>query len=121
METTFTPAALYAHDDSFINKVGNRVGVFRITDSPESCGKWIGEVPPYGKETGNFPEHEEAKAYAQLFAAAPDMAKAIELALNIKDLWAPAGDPSGEHEGEAQALQSMLTYLEAAYLKATGK
>lgn len=121
MSEKFTPVPLYAHDDSHINKDGKRVGVVRITDSPESYGKWIGEVPPYGKETGNFPDHEEAKVYAQLFAAAPDMVKAIELALNIKDLWAPVCDPSIEYEGEAQALQSMVDALKAAYLKATGK
>jgi len=120
--TQFISAALYAYDDSHINDCGKRIGVIRIVDTPEPpADKWIAEVYPYGEGSGRFPEHSEAVAYAKLFAAAPDMLKAIELAINIKDLWMPVNDVSVQHEGEAQALQSMHDTLKAAYLKATGE
>lgn len=118
MESKKALGPIHAHDDTRINDTGKRIGSVRITDTPNSGGKWIGEVFHYGGSEGNFPDHEEAKAYAQLFAAAPDLLKAIELALNIKDLWAPVNYSEAEHEGEAQALQAMMTTLEAAYQKA---
>lgn len=61
----------------------------------------------------------ETRANAKLIAAAPDMFDAIKKALEIKQLWFPAGNFSVEHEGEAQALQSMFNALEAAINKAT--
>src|SRR5688572_25925127 len=117
METKFTPLFVI---DSSKNQGHSRIGTIDILNKDEfrPDSKWIAQIMPYGNGRGNFPDHEEAKAYAQLFAAAPDMKKAIELALNIKDLWAPVNDIAIEHEGEAQALQSMLTALQAAYLKA---
>lgn len=118
METTFTPEPLYVYDST--SPIGNGFhGTFDIINQPNYGNgvKIMGDVKPYGGE--RFCTHEEAKAYAKLFAASPDMLKAIRLALNIKDLWAPVSDPGIEHEGEAQALQSMLNELEAAYKKAT--
>lgn len=69
---------LFSHDHSYINSEGNRVGVIYITDSADSAGsKWVGEVFPYGGNTGNFPDHSEALVIAKLLAAAPDMLKAL--------------------------------------------
>lgn len=116
-ENKFTPEPLFVHDGSHIID-GKRVGTLDILnrEQHEEGYKWIGDVKPYGN---TFPDYEEAKAYAKLFAASPDMRKAIKLALSIKDLWAPVDYPSVEHEGEAQALQSMLTAFESAIAKST--
>ena len=113
MNIQLTPAPLFTHDDSFINKEGKRVGVVRITDSSESGGKWIGEVPPYGIETGNFPDYEEAKAYAKLFAAAPDMLSALQAALAVADKTF-----TGVRTDECQAVYDQV---KAAIDKATRK
>jgi hypothetical protein len=115
MEAQFTPATLFAHDDSFINKDGKRVGVIRITDLAESGGKWIGEVPSYGIETGNFPDHEEAKAYATLFAAAPELLEALKLALPYIEGAYECAFPDSDHN------DNVLTMAREAIEKATGK
>lgn len=97
--------------------VGNEGSIFGDLNNPEHNGDnpYIGTVAGIGVDK----DIPECTANAKLIAAAPDMYNAIKLALNIKDLWAPVCDPGIEHEGEAQALQSMLTALEAAMAKAT--
>lgn len=117
--TTFTPEPLFVKDRSEIIS-GKRVGTLDILnrEQHEEGYKWIGDVKPYG---GVFPDHEEAKAYAKLFAASPDMLKAIQCALNLKDLWSAHqhGTISADHAGEMEALQKMQDKLEAALAKAT--
>lgn len=116
-----TPGPLYIHDGTQLNEQGNIIGCFDILDKPgyEKNVKAIAQFFPYGKDRkNNFPDVEEARANAKLYAAAPDLLAAVEKALEIKQLWFPAGDYSVEHEGEAQALQSMFSALEAAYKKA---
>lgn len=62
----FTPEPLFVHDETLI-KNGCQVGTFDIKTNDR---KWIADVKPYG---GSFPDYKEAKAYAKLFAASPDM------------------------------------------------
>lgn len=73
----------YAHDGSFINEKGKRIGCVRITDMPEERGKWIAEVYTYGGGTERFSEHEEAIEIAKLFVAAPDLLTAAVDALDF--------------------------------------
>lgn len=121
-EANITEGPWYVKDGSYIDN-DKRIGSIDILTEKDyiSGAKWIGQVTPYGDHNKNFPDYEEAKVIANLFATAPDMFKAIQLALNIKDLWAPINDIGVEHEGEARALQSMLDALHTAYLKATGQ
>ena len=74
MSDAFIPEQLFVHDETEMSD-GNWIGTFNIKNketSGEGC-KWIGDVKPYGSKYDQFPEHEEAKAYAKLFAASPDM------------------------------------------------
>jgi hypothetical protein len=122
METKHTPGPWIAVDATRNREDGRgKTGTFDIKNVSKAAKdrKWLADVKPYGSV--GFTGYEEAKANACLIAAAPDMLKAIELTLNIKDLWAPVTDVSSEYEGEAQALQSMFETLQAAYLKATGQ
>lgn len=119
-----TFSQLFVVDYSVV-KDGARAGTIDILTKNrfELGSKWIAQVMPYGTTKGNFPDHDEAKAYAHLFAASPDLLNAIQHALNLKDLWSADqyGTVSADHEGEMQALKEMQNMLEAAYLKATGQ
>jgi hypothetical protein len=74
--TPFTPEPLFVKDGSEVID-GGRVGTLDILnrEQHEEGYKWIGDVRPYG---GTFPDYEEAKAYAKLFAAAPDLLAALK-------------------------------------------
>lgn len=79
VQLAFPP--LFVHDNTSPDtKSGGYKGDFSILTGPRYTDsvKTIASVPPYG---GFFPEHDEAKAYANLFAAAPDLLAALRLAL----------------------------------------
>lgn len=106
----FTPASLHAIDDSFINEKSKRVGTLNISEGKSIGGsKWIAQVMPYGSSNGDFPDYDEAKKYAHLFAAAPDLLEAAKYAIECIESLGNTGD-SGD-----QALQA----LQAAIAKAT--
>lgn len=71
--TAFAPEPLFVKD--YTSKAGSSYhGTFDIINRAsygEKGAKNIAHVIPYGGE--RFCTHEEAKAYAKLFAAAPDM------------------------------------------------
>lgn len=71
-----TPGPLYIHDGTQLNEQGKIIGCFDIIDKPgyEKNVKAIAQFFPYGKDRkNNFPDVEEARANAKLYAAAPDM------------------------------------------------
>lgn len=69
---------LYIHDATKQMEDGSYVGCFDLITKPTYTDdvKVIADVKPYG---GNFPDHEEAKAYAKLFAASPDLLRELRL------------------------------------------
>ena len=69
----------------------------------KQSGPWDwDENPSPAWRKDEMPDDEDV----DLVVAAPKMLAAIKSAMAIKDLWLPAGDWK-EHEGEAQALESM--------------
>jgi hypothetical protein len=99
--------SLFVHDDTCPdNERGGYKGQFSILTGPGYTDgvKSVASIPPYG---GFFPDRNEAKAYAQLFAAAPDMFEVI------KELYEYSMNTG--HKG------LLFPKIEAAYLKATGQ
>jgi hypothetical protein len=99
--------SLFVHDDTCPdNERGGYKGQFSILTGPGYTDgvKSVASIPPYG---GFFPDRNEAKAYAQLFSAAPDMF------LVIKELY--------EYTKRHGIKIYMQEEIDAAYLKATGQ
>lgn len=78
---------LFIHDDVapplLTSKNGAKyIGTYdlKTTEEINEETKWIAAVHPY--ECFGFPSKEDARAYAKLFAAAPDMLQAL---IDIKD------------------------------------
>lgn len=75
---------LYVHDGSRKKEDGSYTGTFSLITMPVYVKetKTIGDVNPYG---GSFPSYEEAKAYAKLFAAAPDLLEALQMFIDFPE------------------------------------
>jgi hypothetical protein len=116
MEKQFNPAPLFVIDYSGI-KDGARIGTIDILtkDRFEPSAKWIATVMPYGTSRGNFPDHEEAKAYADLFAAAPYLLDAARYAVECLERLNTELGQIGDNGDQA------YNALKAAISKAAGQ
>jgi hypothetical protein len=115
--TPFIPEPLFVIDNTSIANEGPRkgrlIGTFDIMNrpTPEDGLKWIGDTKPYGD---GFPDLEEAKAYAKLFAASPDLLESLRLALPYIEGAYECAFPDSDHN------EYVLEAAKAAIAKATG-
>lgn len=110
--TTFIPEPLFVYDSTAKTDNGYH-GTFDIInqDQYRNGTKVIGNVMPYAGE--RFCTHEEAKAYAKLFAASPEL-------LNALRKW--VGDYEAYHKNEPtdqKVMEAIYKEALAAIEKAT--
>lgn len=76
---------LYVHDGAKEKDNGGFTGSLSIITMPHYANgvKNIGDIHPYGGE--GFPDYEEAKVYAKLFAAAPDLLEALQMFIDFPE------------------------------------
>lgn len=86
------------------------------------CTIWQ-DTPGFGHPIHRALPVEAADANARLIVAAPEMLKAINGAIKIKELWTIPADACihPEHQGEACALQDMLHDFEIIIAKVKGE